>query len=61
MQTSTAAEVVAFLRGRGLAAYKLPDRVEYVDAMPLTAVGKIDKKVLAQRLATAKVTTGPDA
>jgi 2,3-dihydroxybenzoate-AMP ligase len=59
--TPTAAEVVAFLRGRGLAAYKLPDRVEYVDAMPLTAVGKIDKKVLAQRLATAKVTTGPDA
>lgn len=59
--TPTAAEVVAFLRGRGLAAYKLPDRVEYVDAMPLTAVGKIDKKVLAQRLTAAKVTTGPDA
>ncbi|MFV2085533.1 (2,3-dihydroxybenzoyl)adenylate synthase [Micromonospora sp. LOL_021] len=57
----TAAEVVAFLRGRGLAAYKLPDRVECVDAMPLTAVGKIDKKVLAQRLAATMVTTGPDA
>ncbi|WP_370461429.1 (2,3-dihydroxybenzoyl)adenylate synthase [Micromonospora sp. Llam0] len=59
--TPTAAEVVAFLRGRGLAAYKLPDRVAYVDAMPLTAVGKIDKKVLVQRLAGATVTTGPDS
>ncbi|MFB6394131.1 (2,3-dihydroxybenzoyl)adenylate synthase [Polymorphospora lycopeni] len=56
-----AAELVAFLRGRGLATYKLPDRVEYVDAMPLTAVGKIDKKALAARLAPAAVTTGPDA
>ncbi|MFY1632176.1 (2,3-dihydroxybenzoyl)adenylate synthase [Solwaraspora sp. WMMB335] len=57
----TAAEVVAFLRDRGLAAYKLPDRVEYVDAMPLTAVGKIDKKALVRRLTPAGVTTGPDA
>ncbi|MDF3290506.1 (2,3-dihydroxybenzoyl)adenylate synthase [Streptomyces silvisoli] len=37
----------AFLRGRGLAPYKAPDRVEIVAQMPLTAVGKIDKKALA--------------
>jgi len=50
------ADLAAFLRDRGLAAYKLPDRVRYVDAMPLTAVGKIDKKALA-----AGLTSGPDA
>lgn len=45
----TAAEIARFLRARGLAAYKRPDRVVVVDNLPLTAVGKIDKKVLASR------------
>jgi 2,3-dihydroxybenzoate-AMP ligase len=40
----------AFLRERGVAAYKHPDRVTAVRAMPLTAVGKIDKKALARLL-----------
>ncbi|MFD9905444.1 (2,3-dihydroxybenzoyl)adenylate synthase, partial [Streptomyces sp. NPDC059063] len=35
-----------FVRGRGLAAYKVPDRVEFVDAFPRTGVGKISKKDL---------------
>ncbi|QZZ31844.1 (2,3-dihydroxybenzoyl)adenylate synthase [Streptomyces sp. ST1015] len=39
-------EVAAFLRERGLAPYKIPDRVEAVDALPVTAVGKTDKKAL---------------
>lgn len=30
----------------GIAAYKIPDRIEVICAMPLTAVGKIDKKAL---------------
>lgn len=42
----TAAELGRYLRERGLAQYKVPDRVEVVDALPLTAVGKIDKKAL---------------
>lgn len=30
----------------GIAAYKMPDRIEIIATMPLTAVGKIDKKAL---------------
>ncbi|MFF5183946.1 (2,3-dihydroxybenzoyl)adenylate synthase [Streptomyces sp. NPDC000345] len=37
----------AALQGRGLADFKLPDRVEYVADLPLTPLGKIDKKVLS--------------
>lgn len=33
-----------FLRERGLAAYKIPDRIEWIDAFPQTGVGKISKK-----------------
>lgn len=43
-------ELAAFLRGRGLAEYKAPDQVAGIAAMPLTAVGKIDKKALAGTL-----------
>ncbi|GAA3218881.1 (2,3-dihydroxybenzoyl)adenylate synthase [Oerskovia jenensis] len=32
-----------FLRGRGIAAYKIPDRFETVDALATTAVGKVDR------------------
>ena len=35
----------------GVAEYKLPDRVRFVDALPLTAVGKIDKPRLRAQLA----------
>lgn len=38
--------IKAHLKARGLAAYKIPDQVAVIDAMPLTAVGKIDKKAL---------------
>nr|WSZ13622.1 AMP-binding protein [Streptomyces canus] len=40
-------EVKAALDERGLAAYKVPDRLEIVTELPLTGLGKIDKKVLA--------------
>ncbi|TDC55640.1 2,3-dihydroxybenzoate-AMP ligase [Actinomadura sp. KC345] len=43
-------EIKDFLRGRGLAAYKFPDRLETADAFPRTPVGKISKKALAARL-----------
>jgi 2,3-dihydroxybenzoate-AMP ligase len=36
---------------RGLAEYKIPDRVELMAALPLTHLGKIDKKALESRLA----------
>ncbi len=37
-----------FLHERGLAQYKIPDRVECVDHLPKTAVGKINKLLLRQ-------------
>jgi 2,3-dihydroxybenzoate-AMP ligase len=43
-------EVAAHLKERGLAGYKAPDEVVQVAALPLTAVGKVDKAVLAQEL-----------
>ncbi|MFD0385483.1 hypothetical protein ACFQ2B_33880 [Streptomyces stramineus] len=45
------------LQARGLADYKLPDRVEIIDALPLTGLGKVDKK----RLAAGGVTPRPAA
>ncbi len=34
---------------RSIADYKAPDLVEIVDAMPLTSVGKVDKRALGER------------
>jgi 2,3-dihydroxybenzoate-AMP ligase len=34
-----------------VAAYKVPDRIEFVDAFPKTPVGKIDKRALRQHIA----------
>ncbi|WP_037454082.1 (2,3-dihydroxybenzoyl)adenylate synthase [Skermanella stibiiresistens] len=44
-------EITRFLRDRGLAAYKIPDRVEFVDAFPETGVGKVSKKTLRAAIA----------
>jgi mycobactin salicyl-AMP ligase len=41
-------ELKAFLRERGLARFKHPDQLRIVDAMPLTGVGKVDKRALAR-------------
>jgi 2,3-dihydroxybenzoate-AMP ligase len=43
----TRAELVSHLTDLGVAAFKLPDRLEVFDTLPRTAVGKIDKKALA--------------
>ncbi|MGW7469033.1 AMP-binding enzyme [Streptomyces xantholiticus] len=42
----TLREVQAALRGIGVAAYKVPDQLEVLEAMPLTGVGKVDKRAL---------------
>lgn len=39
-------ELVAFLRGRGASVLQLPERLELIDRIPLTAVGKPDKRAL---------------
>jgi 2,3-dihydroxybenzoate-AMP ligase len=46
--TLKAHELRRYLRTLGVADYKLPDKFEFVDDLPLTAVGKIDKKKLKQ-------------
>jgi 2,3-dihydroxybenzoate-AMP ligase len=42
------AAIGAFLGARGLAAYKVPDRLQVIAALPLTAVGKVDRTALAR-------------
>jgi len=44
----------AFLREAGLAEIKLPDRVEAIDALPTTAVGKLDRRALLARITEAQ-------
>ncbi|MFC5359339.1 (2,3-dihydroxybenzoyl)adenylate synthase [Azospirillum himalayense] len=42
-------ELRRFLRGQGLADFKLPDRFVFVPDLPKTAVGKVDKQTLRER------------
>lgn len=39
-------ELRRFLEQQGLAPFKFPERLEVVDALPLTGIGKLDKKAL---------------
>ncbi|PSK61942.1 2,3-dihydroxybenzoate-AMP ligase [Micromonospora sp. MH33] len=41
-------QLTSFLRERGIAAYKLPDRLRVLDTLPQTAVGKVDKARLRE-------------
>ncbi|HVJ90229.1 MAG TPA: AMP-binding protein [Labilithrix sp.] len=45
-------DVLAHLRGLGIADYKLPDRVEFVRILPKTSVGKIDKNNIIEQLSS---------
>jgi 2,3-dihydroxybenzoate-AMP ligase len=44
-------DVRAALKGMGVAAYKLPEHLLVVDELPLTKVGKVDKKALREVVA----------
>ncbi|GIJ79603.1 2,3-dihydroxybenzoate-AMP ligase [Micromonospora phaseoli] len=44
------AEVHDFLRARGLADFKLPDRLHVTPQLPYTPVGKIDRRALAREV-----------
>jgi acyl-CoA synthetase (AMP-forming)/AMP-acid ligase II len=46
--------------GDALAAYKLPEHVEVVDALPLTAGDKVDRRALADRIQTAAPRRHPE-
>lgn len=49
-QPLKAAPLRRWLRTLGVADYKLPDRFHFVEALPQTAVGKIDKRALRDAL-----------
>jgi 2,3-dihydroxybenzoate-AMP ligase len=44
----TLQEIVSFLKGRGASVLQLPERVEFAEQLPLTKVGKVDKKALRE-------------
>ena len=47
----TSDAVRAHLEGAGFAAWQVPDRIELIEEVPKTAVGKFDKKLLRSRFA----------
>jgi crotonobetaine/carnitine-CoA ligase len=46
--SATEGELIAYCRDR-LAKFKVPSRIEFIEAMPLTAIGKIEKRTLYLR------------
>ncbi|MEF3119472.1 (2,3-dihydroxybenzoyl)adenylate synthase [Streptomyces chrestomyceticus] len=58
-EAPTSVAVKKFVRARGLAAYKVPDRVVFVDAFPQTGVGKISKKDLRSAATSATGDAAP--
>lgn len=55
------AEVRAFLRGRGVADFALPDDVHCACSFPVTAVGKISRKELRRAVLHFLTEAAPDA
>ncbi|MBR0956664.1 (2,3-dihydroxybenzoyl)adenylate synthase [Bradyrhizobium japonicum] len=53
------AALKAFVRGRGLAEFKVPDQIIFVDVFQTTAVGKVSRKVLRQQLRAQFLKTVP--
>jgi 2,3-dihydroxybenzoate-AMP ligase len=50
-ETLDLAALSAYLEGRGVARFKWPERLEIIDALPVTNVGKVDKKKLRDDIA----------
>lgn len=50
---------IKFLKEKGLADYKVPNRIHFVDAFPTTSVGKVDKKKLRENIRQAYKTVSP--
>jgi non-ribosomal peptide synthetase component E (peptide arylation enzyme) len=44
-------EIVSFLKNKGIAPYKLPERFKIIDELPYTKEQKIDRKILRVRIA----------
>lgn len=54
--TPSLEDIVRFLLDKGIAKYKLPERLELVDNFPLSNIGKVSKFALTQ-LITEKLAT----
>jgi 2,3-dihydroxybenzoate-AMP ligase len=50
-ETLDLAALCAYLEERRVARFKWPERLEYLDALPVTNVGKVDKKKLRDDIA----------
>ncbi|MGH3356578.1 MAG: AMP-binding enzyme, partial [Nocardioidaceae bacterium] len=53
--TVTLDDIERLFEERGVARFKTPERLEILEALPLTNVGKIDKGALRQLLAVGKI------
>ena len=57
-ETVTLEEITRFVREKGVAVYKLPERMEMIDALPRNPVGKILKRelrnILEEKIAQEK-------
>ncbi|MEV8504815.1 AMP-binding protein [Actinoplanes sp. NPDC051475] len=51
--TLTLDEVATVFTGKGVAGFKIPEQLEVLDEIPLTPVGKVDKRRLRERFAAA--------
>lgn len=56
----TVQELATFLVSQGLAKYKCPERIEAIEAFPVTRVGKLDRQQMRQWIA-AKLSSRPPA
>lgn len=45
---ATFEEIIAFLKGNGASVQQLPERIEFINDLPVTKVGKVDKKILRE-------------
>ena len=42
------AKIISFLKDQGASVLQLPERIEFIDAMPYTKAEKIDKRALIE-------------
>jgi len=43
-------EIVSYLKGKKASVLYLPERLEVIEEMPMTKIGKVDKKVLREEI-----------
>jgi 2,3-dihydroxybenzoate-AMP ligase len=58
---TSVAGLLAHLRGCSLAAYKIPDRIELIDSLPKTPIGKVDKRSLRSLAEAPRPRAQPEA